>query len=96
MSDTAVQLRSKIIHVLSVYPQLSPSMLQVGLGTSLPPNIWKPHLDELIEEGVILRTQRVVESPIGRAQNYVILELAQKASNNNDQQVEADNQNTSH
>jgi hypothetical protein len=76
MADTAAQLRSKIIHVLSVYPKLSPSMLQVGLGTSLPPNIWKPHLEDLIIEGVIIRNQKVVESPIGRTQNYVILELA--------------------
>lgn len=65
----------KIMHVLSVYPQLSYSMLQVGIGTAVPPTIWRPILQGLIEDGEVEVREEVREAPSGRHQLYTILSL---------------------
>jgi hypothetical protein len=68
-------LRAKIIHTLTIWPKLSPSMLQVGIGTSISPNIWKPILEQMIATGELNREERHAKSHIGRDQVYTILSL---------------------
>jgi hypothetical protein len=75
---TQPHIRAKIIHTLSIWPKLSPSMLQVGIGTALSPKLWHPILNQLIEEGTIIREELSAKSAAGRDQVYTILQLAQK------------------
>jgi len=69
-------IRSKIIHVLAIWPQLSPSMLQVGIGTALTPKLWHPVLALLEQEGVVIRREVHRKTPLGRDQVYTVLELS--------------------
>lgn len=68
-------MRSKILHILSIYPFLSQSMLQVGIGTSMSPAIWKPVLESMLQSGEVVRLQVQATSPSERAQNYTVLHL---------------------
>lgn len=61
-------IESKILHVLSLFPIISPSMLQMSLGTGIPASHWKPILEALIEAGEVYRYERLSVSPGGRAQ----------------------------
>lgn len=74
--ETSVAIRDKIIHVLKIYPKLSPSMLHIALGTSLPTSIWRPVLEEMIAECVVLSNNETHEAPSGRNQTYNVLTLA--------------------
>lgn len=68
-------IRDKIVHTLTIWPQLSPSMLQVGIGTAITPKLWHPILKDLEEAGIIVRTEVRAKSHIGRDQVYTILRL---------------------
>lgn len=76
---TEQMIRDKILHVLKIYPRLSPSMLQVGLGTALSSSIWKPVLRQLIADGEVLETNQRAETPTGRQQVYTVLSLAEQS-----------------
>lgn len=70
-------IREKILQTLSIYPRISPTMLQVGIGTSITPRMWHPILDKLIEEGLVKRDARQAPNNIsGRDQTYTIISLA--------------------
>lgn len=69
-------IRKKIIHLLSIYPKISGSMMQVGIGPSIPPAMWKPVMLQLKEIGLLLETQIQGVSPNGRNQTYTIYSLA--------------------
>lgn len=69
-------LRDKIAHILSIYPILSPSMLQIGLGPNVPPRVWKPILRGMIDQGVVLKEEAIVETPLGQHRPYTKLQLA--------------------
>ena len=73
--DDPEMIMQKIVHVLTIYPRLSPSMLQIGVGTGLKPSIWKPILERLITNGVVIRTFIQAETPSDRVQSYAILSL---------------------
>lgn len=64
-------VREKILHVFGIYPKISPSMLQIGL--NIKAAIWRPIVDDLIEEGLIRRSNVIAPTPSGRHQNYVVL-----------------------
>ena len=51
--DPTEQVKIKIVHLLSIYPTISRSMLQVGLGPGLQPMFWDPALTELTKEGFV-------------------------------------------
>jgi S1-C subfamily serine protease len=74
-------LRSKILHTLSIFPYLSQSMIQVGIGTAISPNMWKPLFQELIAEGKIVKTDVSATSPLERAQTYQVYHLPQNPYN---------------
>jgi hypothetical protein len=73
-TDKAV--REKIVFTLSVYPVLSGSMLQVGIGTSLPPTIWRPNYEALKKAGIIHEQNVTLEAPGGRMITYTKISLA--------------------
>ena len=56
-SDDIIEAR--ILKVLEIYPKISPSMMQIGIGSSLPTIIWKPILDSLVERGLVIRDEIV-------------------------------------
>lgn len=70
-------IREKILQTLNIYPKISPTMLQVGIGTSITPKMWHPILDKLIEEGLVKRVARQAPNNVsGRDQTYTIISLA--------------------
>lgn len=71
--DEEIALR--IIHILKIYPKVSPSMLQVAMGTSLSPASWKPVLERLITEGAVQREAVGATTPSGRYQTYRVISL---------------------
>lgn len=67
-------IRLRIMHTLLIYPKLSPSMLQIGIGTGFPPALWHPVLEKLIAEGKVERIQVQATNPVSkREQTYTIL-----------------------
>lgn len=65
----------RIKHVLSIYPRLSMSMIQVGIGTALTPKLWHPVLDKLKEAGEVVEVEVQATTPTGRIQVYKVLSL---------------------
>lgn len=74
-SNTERLIRSKIVHSLTVYPCLSMSMLQMSIGTGIPPELWHPIVDALMAENVIEKTQVKSTTPHGREQVYTRIML---------------------
>lgn len=74
--STSSSIRDKILKVLEMYPRISPSMLQIGIGSSLPTAIWRPVFDEMIASGTIVQTDIVSFSSTDRQQLYKIIHLA--------------------
>jgi len=68
---SALDVRERILHVFSIYPKISPSMLQISL--NLPAKDWRPVLEELITEDQVTRQSLVHLTPTGRNQSYTIL-----------------------
>lgn len=61
----------RIKHVLCIYPGISPSMLQLSI--TLPAQLWKPVLQDLIAQNQIIQETMTAESPGKRIQNYTKL-----------------------
>lgn len=66
-------IKSRILHVLETFPQVSPSMLQITIGSGIPAEIWKPILEEMIEHEDLYRTFKQVTTPGGRVQMITII-----------------------
>jgi hypothetical protein len=73
-----VPIREMILHILQIYPVISPTMLQNALGPWLKAALWRPVLDELIEEGLIVMTTETKITPRGRYNAYKKLSLAEQ------------------
>lgn len=69
-------VRNAIVHVLGIYPKLNPSMLQMGIGPSIPTIIWKPVMRRMIAEGILRETMVQATAPSGRTRAYSIISLA--------------------
>ena len=77
MADGELEIANKIVHVLSIYPIISPTMLQASLGPGLGPKLWRPVLDKLVEWGTVVPDTVNAETPSRRAQyTYSRLRLA--------------------
>src|SRR5689334_13615210 len=72
-SPNTLEMRRKIIHVLTIYPRISSVMLQMGVGTNKSPRYWRPALTELREAGIVQHETIEVISPNGRYQRHTIL-----------------------
>lgn len=75
VDDGASTIRNKILNCLGIYNRISPSMLQIGIGTSLPPKIWHPVLDDLIQSGLVVREEVKSNTLSGRPKQSVVLSL---------------------
>lgn len=69
------EIETKILHLLGIYPIVSPTMLQGALGPSLKPKIWRPVLQKMREEGTIIETKVDGETPTGRYNAYTKIHL---------------------
>jgi hypothetical protein len=80
LGDTTMDLvQQRILHVLSIYPRLSMSMLQIGIGTGFPPAIWHPALDALLDEGRVRRDYVKAQNPVSRReQAYTVIQLKEE------------------
>ena len=66
-------IRQRIIYCLRIYPRVSMSMLQVGIGTSVPPKEWKRVLAKMTfdnEVGVVTETHL---TPTGRVNTHNVI-----------------------
>lgn len=73
LSPSERVIADKILHILGCFPKISPSMLQISLGSSLPTDVWKPVLEYLITTGDVYRYSRTVQNPAGRAQAVTVI-----------------------
>lgn len=73
---SATLVRDRIIHTLLIYPKLSLTMIQMGIGTSIAPALWKPILAAMQDEGIIKLTNCNYSTPSGRWQAYRVYSLA--------------------
>lgn len=69
------EVKTKIVHLLGIYPIISPTMLQSGLGPYIKPAVWRPALTELITEGRVLESQESLQTPAERYNTYTKLRL---------------------
>lgn len=82
--------REMIVHMLSIYPVLSPTMLQAGIGPYQKPAHWRPILEELIQNGVVVREQEERKTPKDRHNTYTKLRLADEVYEEIMEQLHAD------
>ena len=75
LEPTGEEIRIKILHILSIYPIISPTMLQSGLGASWRPLFWRPVLEALIEEGKVMEAKTSMITPMNRYNTYTKLSL---------------------
>ena len=68
-------IRNRIIHTLTLFPKLSPTMLQMGLGPQTETKIWKPILEDMILKDEVVREFITLLSPGGRWKSYTFLSL---------------------
>ncbi len=72
---TQEEIGIKIVHLLKIYPIISPTMLQSGLGPQLKPAQWRPVLTTLIEQGKVIETKESMQTPSSRYNTYSKLAL---------------------
>lgn len=75
LEPTSEEIRVKILHILSIYPVISPTMLQSGLGASWRPIFWRPVLEALIKEGKVEEVKDSMMTPTDRYNTYTKLSL---------------------
>lgn len=71
-------IRAMILHILKVYPVISPTMLQNALGPMTKAAKWRPILDELIEEELVTLSSETIMTPHGRYNSYRKLSLTDR------------------
>lgn len=76
LGDTVENMiKQRIAHTLMIFPRLSPSMLQIGIGTGFPPKLWQPVLERMIADGLVKRRQVRATNPVSfREQTYTVIE----------------------
>lgn len=69
-------IERRIVHILTIYPIISPSMLQTSLGPKTRAAEWKPVLERLIDQGIVKRESHFCErTPTERQNSYTKLSL---------------------
>ncbi len=69
------QLREQLVHLLGIYPILSTTMIQSFLGAKVRPKVWKPVLEEMIKDGVLVREWVISENYFGQLRSYTCISL---------------------
>ncbi len=75
VDPTEQEIEAKILHILGIYPIISPTMLQSGLGPYTRPSLWRPVLQRLIDEDKVVEEQESLQTPKGRYNTYTKLRL---------------------
>ncbi len=68
-------IREKIEHLLRIYPRISQMMLQVGIGPSISPDMWRPVLQQMTDAEVVKQRSESLRHPNGRTYIHKIIEL---------------------
>jgi hypothetical protein len=77
IAEVISELRTKILHVLEIFPFLSGSMIHMAIGTSTATKLWKPIVEGLVQDGTVVQSNRSYLHPVsGRLQPYTIYHLA--------------------
>lgn len=84
--DTTIE--RKILHILEHFPTISPSMIQISIGSGVPADVWQPVLERLIASGDIHRWTKQAVSPGGRCQTitYISINPEPQVSTENNKQ----------
>jgi hypothetical protein len=77
---TSGQIRKQLIHLLRLYPVLSPTMIQSSLGGKVRPSVWRPIMESMIKEGTLVRNEVVSENSWGQFRSYTCIKLADNGS----------------
>ncbi len=70
------EIQKRLVHLFQIYPVLSPTMIQAFLGGKMPPRFWKPVMEEMIEEGTLIRTEVISENIWGQLHSHTCIRLA--------------------
>lgn len=70
-----IDMEARIRLLLELYPVISPTMLQAGLGPQIPPAKWRPVLEQLLNSGEVRQESVYRQSVAGRHRNYIRLGL---------------------
>ena len=73
--EMKLEIELKILHILGIYPIISPTMLQAGLGPSMKPALWRPVLLSLIANGKVIEDHESLLTPTERSNTYTKLSL---------------------
>jgi len=73
--QTLTLIQAKILYTLGLYPRLSRSMLNTGIGPAISPVIWGPVLDDMIARKLVQEQVVNVKGPSDRANSPRILSL---------------------
>lgn len=73
--QTITLIQAKILYTLGLYPRLSRSMLNTGIGPAISPVIWGPVLDDMIARNLVREQIVNVKGPSDRANSPRILSL---------------------
>jgi|ERR1700761_2356667 len=76
MSEGERSIRAKIMHVLGIWPMLTSSMLQNGMGVQTPARDWRPVLSKMRNEGLVLEDEIQVTTHLGQVRSYTRIFLA--------------------
>lgn len=69
------EIKAKILHLLRIYPIISPTMLQGGLGPAMKPALWRPVFEQMLKDGEIIQEQESMLTPTERYNTYTKLRL---------------------
>ena len=72
---TSEEIEVKILHLLGIYPIISPTMLQGALGPAVKAALWRPVLAQLVEDGRVEEEQESLLTPTDRYNTYAKLKL---------------------
>ncbi len=74
--DRIAKIRKKILFAMSITPAVGHTQMQACLGYSIPARDWKPVMDALIKEGIVVKEELSLTSPFGQFREYTRLRLA--------------------
>ncbi len=72
---TPEHIHKQLAHLLQVYPVLSPTMIQSCFGARVRPVIWKPIMELMLQEGVLVRNEVVSKDSWGQLRSYTCIRL---------------------
>lgn len=75
VQETLDLIRARILHTLDIFPALSGSMIHIGLGTSTPTSLWRPILENLVADGIVVKLEVASRTPLDRNQTYTLYHL---------------------